>query len=61
MWFRPVYSTRWSVQKTVVKTKQQFDSTSRGTKTDVVCTGHARVLARQDGVVAEPLEGVDWE
>ncbi len=27
----------------------------------VVCTGHARVLARQDGVVAEPLEGVDWE
>ncbi|MFH5798438.1 hypothetical protein [Haladaptatus sp. CMAA 1911] len=27
----------------------------------VVCTGHARVLARQDGVVAEPLDGVDWE
>ncbi|EFW92838.1 hypothetical protein ZOD2009_08209 [Haladaptatus paucihalophilus DX253] len=27
----------------------------------VVCTSHARVLARQDGVVAEPLEGVDWE
>ena len=27
----------------------------------VVCTGHARVLARQEGVVAEPLEGVDWE
>ncbi|WP_231183701.1 hypothetical protein [Haladaptatus sp. DYF46] len=27
----------------------------------VVCTGHARVLARRDGVVAEPLEGIDWE
>jgi hypothetical protein len=27
----------------------------------VVCTAHARVLARQDGVVAEPQEGVDWE
>lgn len=25
-----------------------------------VCTGHARALAQQDGVVAEPLEGVDW-
>ncbi|GAA5041075.1 hypothetical protein ACFFQF_01880 [Haladaptatus pallidirubidus] len=25
-----------------------------------VCTAHARVLAQQDGVVAEPLEGVDW-
>lgn len=27
----------------------------------LVCTGHARVLVRQDGVVAEPLEDVDWE
>ncbi|WP_423745236.1 hypothetical protein V5735_04295 (plasmid) [Haladaptatus sp. SPP-AMP-3] len=27
----------------------------------LVCTSHARVLARQDGVVAEPLEDVDWE
>jgi hypothetical protein len=27
----------------------------------VVCTAHARVLARRDGVVAEPLKGVDWE
>jgi hypothetical protein len=26
----------------------------------VVCTAHARVSARQDGVVAEPLEGADW-
>jgi hypothetical protein len=25
-----------------------------------VCTAHARVLVQQDGVVAEPLEGVDW-
>jgi hypothetical protein len=27
-----------------------------------VCTGHARVLAQKDGVVAEPLEGTgdDW-
>jgi hypothetical protein len=25
-----------------------------------VCTGHARSLAQQDGVVAEPLEGADW-
>ncbi|WP_227354718.1 hypothetical protein [Haladaptatus salinisoli] len=25
-----------------------------------VCTAHARVLARQDGVVAEPLEDVEW-
>ncbi|WP_164471668.1 hypothetical protein [Halosimplex salinum] len=23
----------------------------------VVCAGHARVIARQDGVVADPLEG----
>ncbi len=27
----------------------------------LVCTGHARVLGRQDGVVAEPLEDVDWQ
>lgn len=26
-----------------------------------VCAAHARVLARQDGVVAEPLEGAEWE
>ncbi|WP_227376486.1 hypothetical protein [Haladaptatus halobius] len=26
-----------------------------------VCTGHARVLARRDGVVAEPLEDVEWK
>lgn len=26
-----------------------------------VCTAHARSLAKQDGVVAEPLEGVEWE
>lgn len=25
-----------------------------------VCTDHARSLAQQDGVVAEPLEGVEW-
>ncbi|MFC5366132.1 hypothetical protein [Salinirubrum litoreum] len=25
-----------------------------------VCTAHARVLVQQDGVVAEPLEGVEW-
>ncbi|WP_435153333.1 hypothetical protein [Haladaptatus sp. DFWS20] len=25
-----------------------------------VCTGHARVQARQDGVVAEPLDDMDW-
>lgn len=29
----------------------------------VVCTGHARVLSRQDGVVADPLDGSenDWQ
>ena len=26
-----------------------------------VCVGHARVLAREDGVVAEPLEGSEAE
>lgn len=26
-----------------------------------VCTGHARVLARRDGVVAEPLAGREDE
>lgn len=26
-----------------------------------VCAAHARVIARQDGVVAEPLEGSDSE
>lgn len=26
-----------------------------------VCTAHARVLARPDGVVAEPIEGAEWE
>lgn len=28
----------------------------------LVCAGHARVLARQDGVVADPLDGHedDW-
>lgn len=26
-----------------------------------VCTAHARVLVRQDGIVAEPLEGAEWE
>ncbi|WP_175609629.1 hypothetical protein [Haladaptatus litoreus] len=26
-----------------------------------VCTAHARVLVQKDGVVAEPLEGVDWK
>lgn len=25
----------------------------------VVCTAHARVLARKDGIVAEPLEDVE--
>lgn len=25
-----------------------------------VCTGHARAMAQQEGVVAEPLEGADW-
>lgn len=30
------------------------------TENRAVCTGHARVLARQDGVVADPLEGADW-
>lgn len=27
----------------------------------VVCAGHARVIARQDGVVADPLESADEE
>jgi hypothetical protein len=27
----------------------------------VVCTAHARVAARQDGVVAEPLDGAEEE
>lgn len=27
----------------------------------VVCTGHARVLAQKDGIVAEPLEGAESE
>lgn len=26
----------------------------------VVCTGHARVLGRQDGVVADPLDDETW-
>lgn len=26
-----------------------------------VCTAHARSLVKQDGVVAEPMEGVEWE
>lgn len=26
----------------------------------LVCTAHARALVQRDGVVAEPLEGVDW-
>lgn len=26
-----------------------------------VCAGHARVIARQDGVVADPLEGKEDE
>ena len=26
-----------------------------------VCAAHARVIAQQDGVVAEPLEGADGE
>lgn len=26
----------------------------------LVCTAHARVLARPDGVVAEPIEGAEW-
>lgn len=26
----------------------------------VVCAAHARALAQQDGVVADPLEGADW-
>ncbi|MFB6171159.1 MAG: hypothetical protein ABEJ23_01400 [Haloarculaceae archaeon] len=26
-----------------------------------VCTAHARVLAQQDGVVAEPIDDADWE
>ena len=25
-----------------------------------VCTGHGRVFAQKEGVVAEPLEDVDW-
>jgi hypothetical protein len=27
---------------------------------EVVCTAHARVLGRPDGVVASPLEGEEW-
>ncbi|MFB6086932.1 MAG: hypothetical protein ABEJ85_00295 [Haloarculaceae archaeon] len=27
----------------------------------VVCAGHARVVARQDGVVADPLDDADGE
>ncbi|ADJ15120.1 hypothetical protein [Halalkalicoccus jeotgali] len=27
----------------------------------VVCTAHARALVQQEGVVAEPLDGADWE
>lgn len=27
----------------------------------IVCTAHARVAARQDGVVAEPLDGAEEE
>lgn len=27
----------------------------------VVCTGHARVYAQQDGIVADPLEAADDE
>lgn len=30
------------------------------TKNREVCTAHARVMVQQDGVVAEPMEGVDW-
>jgi len=26
----------------------------------VVCAAHARVLAQQDGVVADPIEDADW-
>jgi hypothetical protein len=26
-----------------------------------VCTAHARVLVQKEGIVAEPLEGVEWE
>lgn len=26
-----------------------------------VCTAHARVWAQKDGVVPEPLDGVEWE
>lgn len=26
-----------------------------------VCTAHARVLVQQEGIVAEPLEEVEWE
>ncbi|MDL5361187.1 hypothetical protein [Halalkalicoccus sp. NIPERK01] len=26
-----------------------------------VCTAHARTLAQQAGVVAEPLDDADWE
>ena len=25
-----------------------------------VCTAHARVIARRDGVVADPIEDADW-
>ena len=30
-------------------------------KNRVVCTGHARVYAQKDGVVADPLESADEE
>ena len=26
-----------------------------------VCTAHGRALVQQDGVVAEPLDSIDWE
>jgi hypothetical protein len=26
----------------------------------IVCTGHARVLGQQDGVVASPLPDAEW-
>lgn len=26
-----------------------------------VCTAHARVQARQEGIVSEPLDDVDWQ
>jgi nitrite reductase/ring-hydroxylating ferredoxin subunit len=30
-------------------------------ETRVVCTGHARVYAQKDGIVADPLEAADEE